>query len=224
MRGLLTMAALQRAEPLANPARGWRGVMRTLQLSLASAVGLLLLGGSVLAQEDAQSLEPPVEFSGSLGCPDAIVEGNGENVVLGPVDDGNLVRREWRGTRFTWVLTDMSDPRLDGTLTVHMDRDEYVYPGVDLNDPPALMSATMRIENEAGAWHGSAPDAYIPGGPPSTWGVVPLAGEDAYEGLTAAWSTNLQDPDCACWDTENLCVHDVRGAVFAGDMPATPTD
>ena len=89
---------------------------------------------------------------------------------------------------------------------------------------PALMSFSMRIENEAGAWAGSYAEAYVPGSPLSTFGPVPLVGEGAYEGLTAIWWTNLQDPDCECWDPDNQCVRDIWGAVFPDEMPPTPAE
>ena len=54
--------------------------------------------------------------------------------------------------------------------------------------------------------------------------LVPLAGEGAYEGLTAIWWTDLRTPDCACWDPQNQCVIDVYGAVFHGEMPTVPAE
>ena len=200
--------------------------MRTLRLSLAGTVMVALLGGfdgAVLAQEDAPTVEPPTDFSGTLDCPVHSEMGKSKHVVVGPLDYDNLVRREWRGGYFVFEVEEMSDPRLDGTLTAYLDRDEYIYPSVDWRSPPALMSATMRIENEDGAWQGSAPDAYMPGGPLSTWGLVPLAGEGAYEGLTAVWWTNIEDAECSCENPENPCVYDVSGAVFHGEMPALPS-
>ena len=199
--------------------------MRTVRLSLTAVVTMALfggLGGATAGQEDAQMVEPPSEFSGTLDCPVRSEMGRSKHVVVGPLDDGNLVRREWRGRYGVFDVEGMSDPRLIGTLTAYMDIDEYIHPSVEMRSPPALISATMRIENEDGAWQGSGPDALVPGGPATEWGLVPLVGEGAYEGLTAIWWTNLDDPECSCLDPENPCMYHIRGTVFHGEMPPVP--
>jgi len=201
--------------------------MRTLRMALVGLVipGLFVgLSMAVAAQEDEdRAVQSPTEFSGRLSCSDDWQEGTTSNVVLGPMGDGVLVRRETRGGFFRPVVDEMSDPRFEGTWSAYLDTDEYVYPG-DAQDHPVLMAGMQRIENEEGAWQGSAPDAYVPDGPTTTWGVMTLTGERAYEGLTAVQWTNVVDDVCSCVDlSADPCAWDIRGLVFEGEMPPVPS-
>jgi hypothetical protein len=202
--------------------------MRTLRLSVTVAVILMLVGSlsmTVLAQSDnGESMRVPTEFSGRLSCPVAEdwQQATVTDVVLGPMGEGNLVRREARGGFFHPVVDEMSDDRLGGTWTAYLDSDEYIHPGVDMQEHPMLMTGMQRIENEQGAWQGSAPDAIVPDAPLSTWGLLALTGEGAYAGLTALQWTNLVDDTCSCGNPDNLCEWDIRGLVFEGEMPPVP--
>lgn len=202
--------------------------MRTLRMTLVGAITLALLSGpsvAVVAQaEGDEAVQPPTEFSGRLSCPIATdwQQGSVTDVVLGPMGEGNLVRREARGGFFRPVVEEMSDSRLAGTWTAYLDTDEYIYPGVDVEDHPVLMTGMQRIEDDEGAWQGSAPDAIVPDAPLTTWGLVSLTGEGAYEGLTALQWANLVDDTCSCGNPDNLCEWDIRGLVFEGEMPPVP--
>ena len=202
--------------------------MRTARLSLVAAVTLALLGGltvAVVAQaEGDEVIQAPTEFSGRLSCPVATdwQDGTVTNVVLGPMGEGNLVRREGRGGFFRPVVEEMSDSRLAGTWTAYLNTDEYIYPGVDMEGHPVLITGLQRIEDDEGAWQGSSPDAMVPAAPVTTWGLLTLIGEGAYEGLTALQWTNLVDDTCSCGDPDNLCQWDIRGLVFEGEMPPVP--
>jgi hypothetical protein len=195
-------------------------------MSLAGSVILALLGGlgvAVVAQGDADAaLEPPTQFSGRFVCCDDFQQGPIRPVLLGSTGEGDLIRREVRGMMRS-TGDEMSDPRFNGTYSIHMAGDEYVYEGVDTSDHPMLITGLLRIENDEGAWQGSAPDAYLPDGPEVTWGMMVLTGEGAYEGLTVAFWSRLVDDQCFPGDPDNPCVHDVRGLVFEGEMPPVPS-
>ncbi len=203
--------------------------MRTFRISLTGMVVLALVGvlsvTTVARSDDAEAMEPPAEFSGRISCPVATDwhQATVTDVVLGPLSDGDLIRREARGGFFGPVVDEMSDPRLEGVWSVYLDLDEYLYPGVDRQEHVVLMTGLQRIENSAGAWQGSAPSAFVPDAPLTRWELVVLVGEGAYEGLTALQWTNVVDDTCSCGDAENLCAWDIRGLVFEGQMPPIPS-
>ena len=58
---------------------------------------------------------------------------------------------------------------------------------------------------------------------PTTWGLVVLEGEGAYAGLTALQWANVVDDTCSCGSPDNLCAWDIRGLIFEGQMPPTPS-
>jgi hypothetical protein len=82
------------------------------------------------------------------------------------------------------MVTDVSDPRLDGTWHATAVDDVYSGPG---SDGLIIGTWTQRIENADGAWQGSHqsidfPDGQVEGG---SDGLYVMIGEGAYEGLTA---------------------------------------
>jgi hypothetical protein len=114
-----------------------------------------------------------------------------------------------RGRGATWrlLVSDVSDPRLDGTWYVGIDGDEYTLP----QGGPGLAVAnwTFRVETDEGAWQGSVVEVDIPGR--ETVGrQYALVGEGAYEGLTAV-AIDL-DEDCP----------NTRGYIIEGGVPAPP--
>ena len=201
--------------------------MRTLRLSLAGTFMLALLGGlsvAVVAQaDDDEVVQPPTEFTGRFVCCDDFQQGTTKPVLLGPAGEGDLIHREVRGAMMRSTGDEMSDPRFNGTYSMYMAGDEYVYEGARTFDHPVLITGLVRIENKEGAWQGSGPDAYVPDGPEVTWGMMVLTGEGAYEGLTAALWSRLVDDQCFPGDPDNPCVHDIRGLVFEGEMPPVPS-
>ena len=124
-RGPCTLAALDRAEPLAEPARESRGggIMRTLRLSLVGTVMLALLGGlGVVAVAQEEGTEPT-------------------GVVI------NIVAMSDPGVRpATWTFQ-ASDPRLSGTATVAFTIEDY--PGATLE------ALALRVVNDEGSWVGT---------------------------------------------------------------------
>ena len=155
-RSALDHGRLDRAEPLANPAREDRGtVMRALRLSLAGAVVLALLGGTsgtVLAQEEA-------EGSGRVAM--EIVDWLGE----GTDETGAY----WNAAR-----VEASDSRLSGTGTENWN--------CQAGSGFEMCVGTWRIENEGGTWLGRIEGFNHPTGA-HDWTV--LEGQGDYEGLTA---------------------------------------
>lgn len=95
-----------------------------------------------------------------------------------------------------------SDPRLEG---------EYYYSETYSGDSGAT-SATLRIENDEGAWQGSMVYANLSDGTGTT-GAAVLVGEEAYEGLSAIREERFLFPDCAA---------DVSGLLIEGEPPAAP--
>jgi len=226
------------------PASAERGFSMFTALKFVAAAAIVaLFGGFLLASitgdpqevvppaaaspspqpsDEVVSIELPTEFSGRLSCFTYWQDGTTTNVVLGPMGEGNLVRRETRGGFFNFVVDEMSDPRFEGRWWAYLDADEYIYPGIDMDDHLTLTRGTQRIENDEGAWQGSAPGAHVPGAPLSTWELLELIGEGAYEGYTTLQWSNLVDDTCSCANPDNLCEWDIRGLVFEGEMPPVP--
>lgn len=156
--------------------------MRTVRMSLAGTVVLVLLAGlssAVLAQATAEDpLDPmrPSQFTGSW-----------------------LV--DWEGEFAGWAWTDLgdysesldnesvtpfeaSDPRISGTWTqVASIRKSPI--DIEADIFALVWSGVVRIENEAGAWSGTF-DGYY--GEDGVRELYRLDGEDAYDGLTAVLS------------------------------------
>lgn len=107
-------------------------------------------------------------------------------------------------------VVEASDPRLEGTATIRWN--EASYPDVDGSGTYELSSYTVRIENDDGAWQGSALDfegsaAAYGGVDLESIGTFVLAGEDAYEGLYAVMV------EIGGWD-------DIKGVI----LPAPPPE
>jgi hypothetical protein len=78
--------------------------------------------------------------------------GTQERVAI-PSSEGVMSLGRYRGDTYLQPWTEVSDPRLAGTYTRSWDEDEY------FSDGEAFLSivvTTDRIENDKGAWQGSA--------------------------------------------------------------------
>jgi hypothetical protein len=181
--------------------------MRTLRLSLAGMIILALLGGlggAVLAQTDDVE---PTEFTAAWTFGVTSVPGDISIV------DGVYERRgsTWRAT-----ATGVSDPRLDGTVTVSLNSDTYGLRGA------GIARGVIRIENADGAWEDDDVTAFnfVDQTGPLETGV--LVGEGAYEGLVAIVDGLFSDDDHLdpiSWE--------VRGMIIDRELPAPgtlPTD
>jgi hypothetical protein len=96
-----------------------------------------------------------------------------------PGPDGDTVIERRRGYTWRGAIT-ASDERLSGTHYYSWDADTYTMP--DGTEGPTAWSEGHRIENDAGAWQGSATAVSSPGDPPQP---AVLVGEGAYAGLGA---------------------------------------
>jgi hypothetical protein len=96
----------------------------------------------------------------------------------------------------------MSDPRLDGSVTLTLDINTYPVPGTD--EDMSIRWLTWRIENESGAWEGPQVTITFPGAISTSTAV--LTGEGAYAGLLAAWEIARSGEE---WD--------VRGFIVPGE-------
>lgn len=207
--------------------------MRASALALVGTVfAALVIPLVAAAQSDGDELvPPPTELSGRFTCATYWQEGSKQNVLLGPMGEGNLVRRETRGFMGRYTVDAISDPRFDGVHSHYQDIDEYVGPATMMPDRLVLVSSVLRIENDEGAWQASDAQFYLPGTwaaeAEPAWEPTVLVDEGAYAGLTALLETRTIDQDCYCWSfaagEPERCSWELRGVVFAGGMPPIPT-
>jgi hypothetical protein len=168
--------------------------------------------GSIVAQEE-DGPQPPVEFTACVQPGPEVARGTDEQIEVA-VPDGEMTIERSRG--YTWRLrvSDVSDPRLDGTWFTSWDADQYVGPG---DDPgPVFVTMTQRIVTDEGAWQGSAVRLEFPDDDPPRFPLEVLIGEGAYEGLTA-----VVQPDDSVTDPSGPCPNN-RGYIIEGSVPAPP--
>ena len=156
---------------------------------------------------DESMVAAPVAVTGRILCGPEVQHGTEERVVV-PLADGDMTLDRSRGFVWRQSTGSMSDPRLEGTVHQSEDLDSYILPGFEPG--PSLGISSKRIENDEGAWQGSAVILYFPDG---TWVVSPyvMVGDGAYEGLTAIYSVDIFD-----------CGENIRGYIIDGDIPAVP--
>ena len=202
--------------------------MRARRLYLAGAATAALLGWTGVSSVAQEDVAPPAEVQGIVSCGGYFQDGHTSNVILGPVGEGSLVRRETRGSLSRIDVDEMNDPRLSGTWTVYQSWNEYVWPGVALEQgmSPAVFTSTMRIVDDLGAWQASDVSAYVPGvlepSDSPAWEPLVLTGDGAYEGLIGAMWVRQRNVDCNCWAVEDPCTWDVRGFVLEDELPPLP--
>ena len=199
---------LDRAEPLANPARGTRcgTFMRTFRAALAGTVILALLGGLSLAAVAQEEQDGPITATYVTGevtgyrpiAPGTWEDGDGFALMT---DDQYELQIEW------------SDPRLPSVK--HGRENLHVYnKGDDLE--AETLAGTIRLEGPDGAWVGTAhgmADYDAERGRQLTK-VMVLDGEDAYEGLHAAIVVTI--------DEGVSPMPSYEGFIYEGEMPPLP--
>ncbi len=113
-----------------------------------------------------------------------------------------------RGSLSHHRVLEMSDPRLDGEVTVSYNQDWYEDLGV------VVYNSSFRIDNDQGAWV-ERPGLVMrfPDDAPSAKTTV-LVGEGAYDGLIA-----IAEID---WQSWNTGIFDIRGVIVAGTAPPAP--
>ena len=172
-------------------------IMRTLRLSLAGTVILVLLGGlgSVVTAQD-EPLDPmgasfwTATFTDVEPPAVAFTPGPGYDEAIGVASEG---------------LLEASDPRISGRWRQVMDMRRYESREPD-GMPVTVWTATARLDNDDGAWVGTF-TGFWDGDVGREWNV--LRGEGAYEGLTAVFR----------WLPEE---YEQEGVIFPGDLPPLP--
>jgi hypothetical protein len=160
---------------------------------------------SVAAVTEERPGSAPVEFTACTLAGPQVHNPTVERTVV-PLPDGDMTIVRSRGVTWRQSLRDVSDPRLEGTVYFADNSDDYTLPG---NGGDASFGAnTYRIENDEGAWQGSAQNLHFPDGTGVT-GPYVMVGEGAYEGLTAIFT----------WPVEGDCM---RGYIIEGTIPAPP--
>jgi len=203
-RGLPTMAARDRAEPLANPTRACEGdVMRTLRLSLVGTVTLTLLGGLggvALAQDEEAST--PAFVTGNEVC-QVIEEAN--------AFPGASVAR-FRG-QVMECEDDMSDARVSGTYTNVANWDGFP----DLGK--VIVWGTHALEGPTGGWDCSWAGTDDPTGANDglVFGVCPGTGE--YDGLTYVFQHVWNDTPDGIADGDFGDGTSIFGIIYEGAPP-----
>ena len=151
------------------------------------------------------TIPAPLAVTGRIPCGPEVQHGTEEPVVV-PLADGEMTIDRSRGFVWRQSTGSMSDPRLEGTVYQSEDPDSYTLPGGEAG--PSFGISTKRIENDEGAWQGSAEVLNFPDG---TWVASPyvMVGEGAYEGLTAIYLVNIFN-----------CGENIQGYIIEGDIPA----
>jgi hypothetical protein len=162
-------------------------------------------GPTATASGDAAA-SVPGEFTACVPGNSLLREGTGEEIVV-PHPDGDMTMHRQRGD--TWVGTiTATDARFSGRHYYSFEANAYTLAS---GDELGTFAEGHRIENDDGAWQGSATGANLPDG---TFGASPvfLTGEGAYEGLTAV-----------LFATEGSCFFDFRGVIMEfPDPPPVP--
>ena len=189
---------LDRAEPLANPARTCKGEheMPTLRLSIAGTLILALLGGpggAVLAQEDA-------------GGPVTVVTGTEECHMTTPgvTTMGEDGVERYRG-HISMCEPDTSDPRMNGPYEMVWETDCYP------DGRCVMWGTTKTVGDGPDGWQGRMMGWVEEDG--STSAVGYFDGYGANEGLTAV--SGGSGGDLSGFNT-------VSSLLYQGDPPPLP--
>ncbi len=172
--------------------------MRTLRLSLAGTVMLVLLGGlsgAVVAQDETRTLAQADGVTGTL------VWSGGHGAETVSLVDG-VQRTQDLGWQFRALA---SDPRVAGTFTM-LGETRYEFPG-----PIVLAKGPVELVNADGRWFGEWQGGYERSMGSEMLGF--LRGEGAYDGLTYLLHAEH--------DLYNTDFVDTQGVIYAGDIPGT---
>ena len=207
--------------------------MLSLRMSLAGCLtaSIIALVPVTLAAEDAPAAERPGEFTGRLTCSSYWLPGKMTDVLIGPLEEGNLVRRESRGYLGRLTVDEMTDERLTGEYTHFIDRDEYFTAETEPPEYLMLSSGALRVAGDGGDWLGHDQAFYLPGTYDAKleprWEQLVLHGSGDYAGLIALVEMRLTDTDCYCWSGDHgqpaWCQWELRGVVLEGQMPPVPS-
>ena len=175
--------------------------IRSGPVAAATAITLVAISGvGVAAQDDEKA--SPVEFTASWKAGGGIVR-----PMTSTVGEGV---EEYRGGAFTpWVISEATDPRLVGHVTLAVNYNDY-----PARDGLRVVNHAFRVENEDGAWQ-QLPAINIQWSGEDSLGVVGVfVGEGAYDGLIAVFD-NVIDPEAGG-------TFDLHGFIFEGGVPPAP--
>ena len=166
--------------------------MKKFGTALAAAIAIGLLAGSAVgvAAQDAGRTEP-VKFT-------AVFPGGGQVRESTCEVVGGMT--QCTGTAWSFLVSEVSDPRLAGRMTVSQNQNQWPL-------QPWLLTETYRIVSDDGAWQGSF-HSMKDGADFGNVSVV-LVGEGANEGLYA-WT------DVSDWNA-------ISGVIFSAPPPVAPT-
>jgi hypothetical protein len=173
--------------------------------ALAFALGGLLLVAQPFQQETGMpgaatdEADPPVEFSAKWSFGPPVRPETSTIVANGTQERGGA----WQPS----ALTEASDPRWQGTLSVAQNSDDYGAAG-----GPSVGMFAFRIENEEGSWQQTPTvTLVVPGVDEVDRGV--FVGEGGYEGLIAVVDI-VTDHAAQAWD--------LHGYIIDGELPPPP--
>ena len=160
----------------------------------------------------------PGEFTACVPQNGEAVAGTEVQVVV-PDPDGDMTIQRTRG--FTWAgAITATDERFTGTHYYSWDADVYTLASGD--EGQGVWAEGHRIENDEGAWQGSATGASLPDGTLQTSPAF-LTGEGAYEGLTAVLFVTEGSFDFGAV-RRGECFIDFKGVVMEfPDPPPVPS-
>jgi hypothetical protein len=144
-----------------------------------AGMGLLVVlavsgtGAVAVARSPAPDATAPIEFTAQYAWGPQV--GFGTEAMV----DGHW---EVRGNVFAPSVVSVSDDRLGGSIRMTNDIDMYQIPGTDTTD--AIWLRTWRIENDGGAWEGSALGVTFQDDSRTSYTMI-LRGEGGYAGLLA---------------------------------------
>jgi hypothetical protein len=177
----------------------------------AGALVFAIGGAFLIAQPfQQQTSVPGAEGETTEPVPPAIVTGAQLGVgepVQEPVDTVVGGVTQGRGSVIAGDQFEADDPRLTGSFSQTVNGDLRM-----IGDAAViLISPSMRIENDEGAWSGQCDLLVIADGEPDPFACL-FSGEGAYDGLSAylVFENPEQPPN------------PFKGLIFEGDLPPTP--
>lgn len=187
-----------RTRTMISPTKAVAGGAVVAVLGAALLVAQPLAPQTSVPSAEADGVQPPTRFTARF-------------VPSSQVRRSEITREDW-GTReygqcWTPIISDMTDPRLEGKLIYCSNVDVYTGDTEVSWHAVELGASTYRIQNEAGAWQGSGPLHIVDGVFGDSQAIV-LTGEGAYEGLYV-WM------DTGDWG-------EIEGTVFGGPPPEAP--
>ena len=210
-----------------------RSMFSPVKAITAGALVFAIGGAFLVAQPFGQQGGVPGAASDE-GMTPALVTGS----LVSDLNTGSFYNKGTRDRIKRYELTgetaraEMSDPRLNGSVTVDWTQDQHwaaEYPdleGLDayfVREPgiAVIKWGTLRIENDTGAWEGTLLETFdvtadvLPSGGLNV-GVVELVGAGAYDGLSAVLFMRDSNAEGADWTDYTVSWN---GIIFPGNLP-----